>query len=154
GFASAEAEFVPVGTPPVPRALTAPAAAGECPPSPPTEEAAAAARKFWLKAIRRFTEPVPEKKGRLRVRHSGNARRSAIRVETRRVISDGRGVSYPQRVRGDEADVADKLFLLLFAEERDPDGGGEVTQSTTAIPWTDIGNVSFEVTRSAEPEPQ
>src|SRR5438105_1529004 len=99
-FAAAAPELVPVAAPegnarPLPAALS--------------EETAAAAKKSWLRIIRRFTEPVPGKKRRLRVLDSEEPNRGEI------VIEFGRSPGQPARcLSGYELDAADKLCLSLF----------------------------------------
>jgi hypothetical protein len=90
-FATGESEFVAV--PPEPRP-------GPGPFTPPTEEAAAAARKFWLQIIRRFTEPVAGKKGRVRVTDSSEpAARGEVLVEHGSGAPDPRHQTAPLRTR-------------------------------------------------------
>jgi hypothetical protein len=144
-FAQAEPEFVRV------EALSAKFLAG--PPSPttpaflpPTPKALAAAKKFWVKIIRRFTESVPAMKGRLRVRDSGAPNRGRIDVAYGR---------YPATVgnhrSGHELDVSDKLCLTLFHDEeptgRAGDKGHWVREVSIPIPWTEIVNIQFAIMR-------
>jgi hypothetical protein len=148
GFAEAEPEFVssqatsgpllaaPAGTP-TPAAVP-----------PPSAEALAAAKKFWVKVIRRFTEPVPAKKGRLRVRDSGDPNRGSIEVR----CATYRLVVGNDRARH-ELDVSDKQCLTLFQSETPAREKGEqpwVKELSVPIPWTEIANIQFVVWRSTQ----
>mgnify|MGYP000863208966 CR=1 FL=1 len=112
---------------------------------PPTAENLAAAKQFWLPVIAGLTEPVPAKKERLRVRDSELPNCGEIRVES---------ASHPARRAlrlGQEISVSNESCLTLFCYEEFAAqcGKGDWVRSELAvpIPWTDIGNIQFEVRR-------
>jgi hypothetical protein len=126
-YARTEPEFVP------PFRAIEPA----YPFTPPTKEAAAAARRFWLTVIRRFTEPVPEHRGRVRVKGSGDPEGGEF------ILQHGMGRTPrersavpPQATTGGELDVAHTLYLTVY---RAIDGGVEFSP----IPWTELVQIRF-----------
>jgi hypothetical protein len=149
-FAQAEAEFVPVKVPPTPGVPMTWGPTLQPPSSPFSEEVAAAAKKIWLKVIRRFTEPVPGKKGRLRVMHSERPNSGSIIVEYGRCLaSTGRVGDREGMAQGHELEVTDKLFLTLYRTTRLPptQHRGYDEDCITPIPWAEIANIRFEVIR-------
>jgi hypothetical protein len=146
-----EAEFVPVPIVPRPatQVLSRPGLQDAF--SPPIEEAATAAKKFWLKIIRRFTEPVPGKKGRLRARDSAEPNRGRITIECARR-------SAVKLFSGSELDISDKLCVTLFVNDKpvpsSGHGGGQrwVRESAIPVPWTEVVNIRFKVDRLVGPE--
>src|SRR4051812_9840051 len=112
GFGQEAAEFVPVtGRPSTGPHWSPGAGLLPVPLSPFTEAAAAAARKGWLKIVRRFTEPVPGKKKRLRVVGSEPGNRGKIFVEFGgRFLWGGESKSPEKSASGCELEVTDKLF--------------------------------------------
>jgi hypothetical protein len=125
---------------------------------PPTAKAAAAAKKFWLPIIRRYAEPIPGKKGRLRVCAAGECNHGLI------VVEDGGCGAFPhtfQRANrpcfsGSEIEVSDKLFLTLFhTEDLAPNsteaaGAKRIRESIMPVPWTSIVNMRFELNHLEE----
>jgi hypothetical protein len=103
-------------------------------------DAAATARTFWLKVIRRYTERVPGKRNHLRVRDVAAEADGRIIVE--------HGVEHRSSKAGSELDVSDKLCLTLFDTNESRSSSGEETRTTHTIPipWTEILNVRFEIT--------
>jgi hypothetical protein len=148
-FAEGEPEFVTVDTP-AQRWVAGPA--GVSAPARfvlPSDEALAAAKKFWLKVICRFTEPVPGNKSRCRVRDSGEPNRGAIEIDCGRYVpaaSLRRDISW-----GHELDVSDKQCLTIFRHEGPMCWTGDedrrVRELAMPIPWTEIVNIQFEVRR-------
>jgi hypothetical protein len=130
-FAGAEAEFVPV---PLPQR------SGTVLHTPmrPTEEDKTAARDCWLKVIRRFTKAVPGKKNGLRVR-DGVTSQPAVVIRRAQPYSGSIGLG------GDELDVTDKTYLVLFATETDTNGTRIVS---SAVPWFEIESITFRLRQS------
>lgn len=130
--------------------VAGPEAAGQPLFAPPRAEAAAAAKKFWLKILRRFTESVPGKKGRLRVADAAAPDEGRIVVECGRPLvgRDREGGELGARA-GDEVDFADKYYLVLFGRRLLvlPDGQARLAESSTPVLWTDVVNIRFEVER-------
>src|SRR5262249_45568073 len=126
GAATVSAQAMPVDVPPA--------------YAPPSEEAAAAARGFWVEVIRRHTETVPGTEGRLRVLDSAEPNRGVIVVEHVRA-EDGAAVMLRQ---GCELDVADAFCLTLLDREGPVPLEGTassrqgIKESATPIPWTEI----------------
>jgi hypothetical protein len=143
-FTAGEPEYVPVQSP---ANCGFTARSGEVSQATfhiPSEEALASAKKFWLKIIRRFTEPVPAKKGHVRVRESGEPNLGDIVVMHGAAATEGRG-----RCCGDELDTSDPLCLAVF-RRREVNYAGEgprLEESSFPIPWTEIVNITFEVRR-------
>src|SRR5262245_11087106 len=83
--------------------VSAQAMAAEVPSAyaPPTEEAAAAAKRFWGEVIRRHTEAVPGGEGRARVLDSAEPNRGLVVVEH---VRAGEGAALVVR-QGCEVDV-------------------------------------------------
>src|SRR5213596_2915347 len=77
--------------------------------APPSEDAAAVARRFWIEVIRRHTEAVPGSQGRLRVLDSAEPNRGLVVVEHVRA-DEGAALVVRQ---GCELDVADAFCLTL-----------------------------------------
>jgi hypothetical protein len=149
-FASAEPEYVPLPKAagampgPAPEAAAAPAF------SPPSRAAASAAKKCWLKVLHRFTKHVPEKKNRLRL---PDAEPGAGRILVECSLPASRSGAESRTWAGDEVDVADKDYLVLFgrrAVDRRPEDPGShlrIAESSIPVLWTDIVNIRFEVER-------
>jgi hypothetical protein len=149
GFAVAEPEFVALEAPST-RLLAVPSGATtQVAVAPPSATALAAAKKFWVKVIRRFTEPVSARKGRLRVRDSGEPNRGSIEVRCggyRLIVGNDRARH--------ELDVSDKQCLTLFQNEEPTQIDDEhqwAKELSIPIPWTEIANIQFTVWRPAEP---
>src|SRR5438067_526908 len=104
--ASAEPEFVPVNTLPLPVVLLAPAADSQSAVFPPSETSTTTARSSWLRIVQRFTETVPEKESRLRVRGSEGPGSPWIRVGLRGSVNGERAHAHA----GTEVDVTDTHF--------------------------------------------
>jgi hypothetical protein len=121
--------------------------------APPSEDANAAARRFWVEVIRRHTEAVPGSENRLRVRDSAEPNRGLIIVEHVRA-EDGAMLMLRQ---GCELDMADTFCLTLVDREGPIRLEGSLScrqgikESTTPIPWTEIRNIRFEVIRPLDP---
>src|SRR5262245_60219188 len=124
GFGEAEAEFVPV---PPPRH----AGAGRR----PTAEDIAAARDCWLKVISRFAKTRPGKKNLLRVREG-------VTDQPTIVIRHAQPLVGTVSLRGEELDVTDKTYLVLFATETDTNGTRLVS---SAVPWFEIESIAFRL---------
>src|SRR5262245_22936138 len=116
-FTEAEAEFVPTS---LPRNRGA--------SRRPTPEDTAAARDCWLKVISRFAKAGPGKKSLLRVR-DGATDQPPI------VIRRAQPYVGTVSLRGEELDVTDKTYLVLFATETDTNGTRIVS---SAVPWFEI----------------
>ena len=120
---------------------------------PPSEEAAPAAKRFWVEIIRRHTEEVPGHAGRLRVSGAAAPNRGAIVVEHIRA-DDGPA---PTLRQGCELDTADAFCLTLVDREGpialsgDDSGRQGIKESATPVPWTEIRNIRFEVFRPLDP---
>ena len=156
----AEAEFVPPDAL-LARPSDAPSlVAGRPAFLPPSEEALAAARQFWLKVIRRFTEPVPGRKRYVRVRDSGVPNRGRIEVDCGRGwagLSDLDASRLPRNhLSAHELDVSDKLCLVLFRRDEpspgDADNDAWVSEVSIPVPWTEVVRLRFEVQRPAQPD--
>jgi hypothetical protein len=126
-FAGAEAEFV---SGPLPRHVGA--------SRRPTAEDTAAARDCWLKVISRFAKARPGKKNLLRVR-DGVIGQPAV------VIRGAQPFSGTVALAGDELDVTDKTYLVLFATETDTNGTRIVS---SAVPWFEIESITFRLRQS------
>ncbi len=150
-FASAEPEYVPLPTASIPTHLQ-PGGAGPA-FSPPSPAAAAAARKFWLKVLHRFTEPVPGTKGHLRLPRTDPTEEPRILIECAPLVSRGCNGGGSRTWVGREVRVDDKGYLLLFGERvldrrpGDPDGHLRVAAFSAPVLWTDIINIRFESER-------
>jgi hypothetical protein len=142
-FADAEPEFVPVEAPPVPTLATLLQSAFLT----TSEEAAVAAKKQWLRVIRRFTKPDPGTKRHLRLPDSEEPEGSQVEVEY------GRGAvgERPLCQAGSRVDASDKFFLVLYRTEavagRSGEDGSWVTEKAIHIPWTEIICLGVSVRR-------
>ncbi len=144
---TAEPEFVPVNALPFPVILVPARANSPLTLFPPSEEATTA-RTSWLRIVQRFTEPVPENEGRLRVLGSEGPRHPSLSIGLRGRTNGEKPCAYV----GTEVDVTDKQILLLFHKVGDE--SNEPRWRTTAIPWTEISNIQFEGDRAVEPKQQ
>jgi hypothetical protein len=106
--------------------------------------------------LRRFTQAVPGKKGRLQGKGSDDAHCRRVIVETGESVSLGQGGDvFPQRrcYVALEVDVQDRFYLALFNQSGpdqcgdDPVGQFRITESTTPVLWTEIARISFEAQR-------
>jgi hypothetical protein len=127
-FAGAEAEFVPASLPQ--RSDTRLHT-----PMRPTEEDKTAARDCWLKVISRFAKARPGKKGLLRVREG-------VTDQPTIVIRRAQPLAGTVSLRGEELDVTDKTYLVLFATETDTNGTRIVS---SAVPWFEIESIAFRL---------
>jgi hypothetical protein len=130
---------------------------------PPSKEAAAAARKFWLQIIRRFTEHSPGKKNRLQVKGATAPNHAKIIIEAGRHWYSMGGLTgtsaLPGRsYSGAELEISDKWCVVLAGQEEDKNCQGEsnkmdeITETLIPVPWTDIVNLRFELTRVKKSE--
>src|SRR5947208_2154618 len=107
---------------------------------------AATAKKAWLRVLARFTEPVPGQEGRIRVRvNAAQAESGVISVERRGDVAAG---SRYREYTGQELDVGDDLFLIVFSESapttEQPD---RVCEYAHTIFWTEIASIHVQRTR-------
>jgi hypothetical protein len=129
-FTEAEAEFASSSRP---RHI--------CPSRRPTAKDTAAARACWLKIIRRFAKAVPGKKNLLRVQE-GVTDQSCIWIKYPHPFSGTVGL------RGEELDVADKTYLVVFLTRTDTNGTRIVS---SAIPWFEIESIVFRLRQPEGP---
>jgi hypothetical protein len=152
-FTEGEAEFVAV-EPPSTRGLAVSAGSRlYIPFIPPTDEALATAKKFWLKVIRRFTESVPGKKGHCAVRDSAEPNQGRIVVEYGTTCETHVESARRYFAEGYELDFSDKSCLTLFSQEGPdpslPYSAHQVKDKIIPIPWSEIVQIQFEVRRPA-----
>jgi hypothetical protein len=149
-FSEAESEIVPISSRKE-NTTTAPSDGLNCVFLASSEEASVAAKRFWLKVIRRHAEPVPDKKGRLRVRDAEEPNRGVVKVEYGRPSAKRRGRH--KSCSGCELDVTDKTCLTIFARDDEDvhrtDGKSLrwIKETIIPIPWTELAEIRFEINR-------
>jgi hypothetical protein len=157
-YAPVEPEFVPVSELPAPGEFLLFPHTRPRFEFPPSDEVSRKAREFWRKVIRRFTEPVPGKKNRFRVKNVAPEQNGSVVIESQGPHATLNGVAgtlvYPVRTfSGEELEVSDKLCLVLFdtSELAGSEGTAErIRETVIPLPWSEIVNVRFEVTREVE----
>jgi hypothetical protein len=118
------------------------------PNGPPTQEASVATKRFWLRAIEKFTEPVDGEPNRRTARMSRERDRNPIRITSgaHRAGESPELLQRPESHWGFEIDTTDDYFLILYHQKAiNIDGKVQNVRTAITIPWVDLKGFQAEV---------